>query len=403
VLARIQSTGTDAQRSAAAIALADVLAAQAQNDARRATSNWTGQTITTSSLLRKFNTARSSDVAAKNYEQLSSNDLLANRRAALTDAQAEQAKYQDQVDQLTAKLDKNLAERKKLMDERLALNTQAQSLRDKMFGATGQLRYDLYVKATTAARNADALGNQTDLINAENGVLETRRDLAAAHLNAATEQVKQIQAQIDSINENGKLMRQNADDSRNAAAQAADDLNKMVSEMTRQQEVDIIALFDSARAKMDMAVKTLEAAQSLGGQPGQQVKIALAGMQAEQGQLLRRYAIVLGGYRDLLSAMADQAENSLPTGKAGDLVNGAANAEKQVAQITTMATEAMRNAVASLEQVADIATAREAKIMIYQQMIDLNESLADMTGQRDDFTAAQAAQQKLDELTAQPE
>jgi len=423
-LESVISRGTPAQQAAAAIALAEVRAAQARYAARLALDGRvrnvnpdTGQV----NVDEPYVSVGWANIATLTDETM--NTLMAARRAqanaqalstvdhtpALTRAQQHLSQLQDQRAQLTSRLNDRQrevqqfqSEQSKLQQQRQTRRNKAEDLRGRSFSATGQARFDLYTEAADITRQADNLSMRLEKIETELVKLKSQIGVLEAERAKIDQQIAATESVISNVGDQGQDHRTKADKFAQEAAKYADELVRQLKQSNKEYSNQVMARHDEAMTRMNGAVEVLSSALNKAPSHLQdRLSLERAIKQAELAHVARQAALMDASHARFLGAVVEQVDRGFPEAQADAIKTQADAAQARAEESRTQAGTALTTAAEQLASAEGAATDTKVKRAVLTQIIAVNEALAEQTDEVQYQTAADDARQQRNELAAE--
>lgn len=389
----LTSQGPAAQKLAALSLIAETHASQARLLARGATSAWSLQTPLGSQLLSDASSIRVAQTIAAEHNKVNHDKYLAGLRDQEKQLVAQQ-------DQLATEL---TAQRKIVEDLRSQVQTAGESRKSKIaeaekfnrqaFSAEGQAQYDLYVKAAGATREADRLSAQADTAAAKLSIEHDQLRILEKSHDHTQKLLAEMREAITQAEQRAADTRDMASKSDKRAAELTEDFNTKFQTLITQQDKDIDQPFAAAMQQYEQALNKLEAAKAVAPPAARQAtELDQAGIRAEMGQMLQQEAMIAASYGNLLSSLSKAVEalDQLH----GPTAEAATSAASRASKATDAARDALTTALESLNTLAE-SSDKGAKAAALQQLVQVNLTLAIVTGNDQYKAAAEQTRAKL--------
>lgn len=398
-LTPLMTRGSRAQQAAAAQALAQARAGQARLLAREATAAWSRSASLPEGLLSTLSAARQPYARARVSRQLDANPDIQQARRQLDQAEQTRDRLQGLIRETERQIEQMTERMEQLKQQRSQTASEAAALRNRAFDASGQMRYDLQVRAAELSREADQYAAEADKLDARIAVARSRLSVLRTELAQVEEKIQAIEATIRGARERAGARVEQADEAEAQARQLAEALVESLTSRSQRFEQEVVTPMDQARDHLREAVTALETAVAKAERTRRPtVQFDLAAQRAELAHLLRQKALMLRDHAEMLQLMADQADAGFPAEPAQQIRSMADAASEAAEQVSGSATEAFGAAAETLSEAADAAREEAMTVAALRQLVDIYDAHAAMTGSMELRQQADQARQRLEEV-----
>ncbi len=406
--------GSATQQASAAIALAEVRAAQARHAARLALDGrveqdnpdrpyvkvgWANIATLTEQTMNTLIAVRRAQANAQAMLEVNEAPVLADVQDRLTQLQSRRADINAGLRDLKGQAQQLTADRQRLEQQRLTRLNKAEDLRGRSFASTGQARFDLYTEAATLTRGADQLGAEIEKLNTELQRVRSRVGIREAELAQVEHQIASAQELIGGINTRGNDRQAQAQQFAQQASQLADQLVQQLTQRNREYSEQVMARHDQAISQLSAAVDVLS--QAMAQAPGHlrpRLTVEHAIKQAELAHVTRQSGATDASHARFFEAVQSQADQGFPDAQATKIRAMAEAAGARADQSQNQAGTSLTEAAESLSEAADATTNDKVTRAVLTQIVSVNETLAAETGELAYRNAAQQAQDRIDSL-----
>lgn len=401
LLESLQLSGEPNQQAAAKLLVSHTQTSAAMDSARQASSAWASQAVLLSRLTADASAIRLNSRMASDYAGVDFSKAITQAQSSLESKAQEREGLARDVGDLEKKIQAFQARLDQLDQTRQAKVSEADTLSRRAFTAKGRLRYDLYVQASQATKEADNAIAQSDLIKAEMAVENAKLKVEQTRLAGANELVEALEETVKSLRDRATKTAElgQAADTRATGLRTEFDAN--LKQLMAVQGDRVEPAFEAALAKMAEAIENAEAAASsaTGNRRGDLELNALA-TRAELGHFLRNRIAVTRDYQQHLQSLATLLEGE-PGDRVSQIQQAAAAADQRIQEAQAKAKEAFDAAAVELDKLAEAAKTggdKTAEQIVLRHLIPVNLALTAVTGQPEFADKATQQSQRLVEL-----
>lgn len=399
ILQDLTSTGTANQRLAASLALADAHAQLGRMSALDGYNAWTQHAKNANNALILAAAAQHAQQVAQAHQALDRSGVVGATRQRAASLKQNRNAQQLKVDQLAGRIDTLEKTKQQTQQRRDGMVEQSRQFSERKLEADSpDKRYQMQLKVEQFTRQADAADAEIDRLDNQLIGLRAAYEVASAELSYIQQLTRAAESSLADHekryvgHDQGVIA-----DSQNRATDAG---TKMMAELKETDEyytANVTAPYTKAIGHFGTAIATLNQARTTAPSDQQKrVKLELATKVSEAASVQRQLAVMDAAYVDFLGVIAAQAARGFPAGPANAVAKQVTARTEAAAASREQTVEALNAAIEPITQANAVAGDGPMLVATLEQLADVYDALAEITGELDMRSKAQQQRQLIE-------